>query len=427
METIRIGAEGLEPIRKRFARASTADAAVERSVADILAAVRERGDAALRELSQRFGDATYTGAPVPAEVIERACAGISPDLRQALEMARGNIEAFHRKQMPRSWFDAAPNGAILGQMIRPLDTVGLYVPGGTAAYPSTVLMTAVPARVAGVRRVILCSPPRFLTAPLLAAAAVAGVDAVFALGGAQAIAAMAYGTESIPQVDKICGPGNPYVVAAKRQVFGTVGIESLPGPSEILVIADDTARPDWVAADLLSQAEHGGIDGASACVLVTPSERLAAAVDAEVERQLAGLARRQEAEASVRANGVAIVTRTLEEAAGVSNLIAPEHLEVCVAEPWTLLPLLTNAGAILLGHWSAESVADYVAGPSHVLPTGGTARFLSPLSVDDFLKKSSIIQYPEAATRAAAGAILELAGVEGLDAHAEAIRIRLAP
>jgi histidinol dehydrogenase len=286
-------------------------------------------------------------------------------------------------------------------------------------------MTAIPAQVAGVREIILCTSPRGLSNEVLVAAEIAGVDKVYPLGGAQAIAAMAYGTASVPRVDKICGPGSPYVITAKKLVFGQVGIESLPGPSEILTIADDTARPDWVAADLLSQAEHGGMDGASVATLVTPSEGFAQRVIEAIEAQLQQLKRREEAEASIRANGIAVVTKDLEEAAEVANLFAPEHLEIAVADPMALLPLIRHAGAILIGEWTPEPVADYVAGPSHVLPTGGTARFSSPLSTDDFIKKSSILRYPPSALLRDADAIIELAEAEGLDAHAASIRLRL--
>lgn len=425
MELLRLEEVGWEALRKRAAQPGAFDPAIEATVREVLDAVRTRGDAALDDFSRRFDDAPYEGRPLSPKRLLDARDRVSPEFESACLRAAENIRAYHQRQLQQSWLHETPDGILMGQLVRPMDRVGLYAPGGSASYPSTILMTAVPARVAGVREIVLCTSPRMMSEEVLVAAQIAGVDAVYPLGGAQAIAAMAYGTESVPRVDKICGPGSPYVVTAKKLVFGQVGIESLPGPSEILVIADESARPDWVAADLLSQAEHGGMDGASVATLVTPSEDVARRIIAEVEAQLQALHRRESAEASIRAHGIAVVTRGLEEAAEVSNLFAPEHLELAVADPMALLPFIRHAGAILIGEWTPEPVADYIAGPSHVLPTGGTARFSSPLSTDDFIKKSSLLRYPKAALQRDADAILELANAEGLDAHAESVRRRM--
>lgn len=412
-------------IASRLSRVSSLDPEKEASVRQIIEDVRARGDAALRELSARFDGAEFECAPVPDADFNAAYEAVSDEFLASVRTAAANIRRFHESQVPRSWFVTDDTGAILGQLIRPLERVGLYAPGGTATYPSTVLMTAVPARVAGVDQVILCTPPRFATPQVLVAAREAGVSSVFRLGGVLAVAAMAFGTESVPRVDKICGPGGPYVVLAKKLVFGHVGIESLPGPSEVLVIADRTARPDWVAADMLSQAEHGGLDGESPCILVTPSDELASQVADEIEAQLSRLRRREMAERSVRSAGLIVVTRSLEEAAEVANLVAPEHLELLVEDPWQILPMIRNAGAVLVGEWTPEPVGDYVAGPSHVLPTGGTARFSSPLNVEDFVKRSSLIRYSRAALERSGPAAVTLAEAEGFDAHAAAVRCRL--
>ncbi|MGQ9524184.1 MAG: histidinol dehydrogenase [Armatimonadota bacterium] len=398
----------------------------EASVRQIIDDVRTRGDAALRELSVRYDKVEFECCPVPDGDFDAAYQAVSREFLDAVRTAAENIRRFHENQVPRSWFATDETGAILGQLIRPLERVGLYAPGGTATYPSTVLMTAVPAKVAGVEQVILCTPPRFATPHVLVAAREAGVSSVYRLGGVPAIAAMAFGTESVPKVDKICGPGGPYVVLAKKLVYGHVGIESLPGPSEVLVVADDSARADWVAADMLSQAEHGGVDGESPCILVTPSQKLADEVAKELELQLSRLDRREIAESSVRSAGFIVVTRTLEEAAEVATLIAPEHLELVVRDPWYLLPMIRNAGAVLVGEWTPEPIGDYVAGPSHVLPTGGTARFSSPLNVEDFVKRSSLIRYSRAALKRTGPAAVTLAKAEGFGAHAAAVECRLA-
>jgi len=426
MEILHTAQVSPSEIASRLARVSAPDPAKETSVRQIIEDVRARGDAALRELSLRFDGVEFECRPVPDSDFDAAYEAVTGEFLTSVRTAAANIRRFHESQVPRSWFVTDDTGAVLGQLIRPLDRVGLYAPGGTATYPSTVLMTAVPAKVAGVEHVILCTPPRFATPHVLVAAREAGVSSVYRLGGVLAIAAMAFGTESVPRVDKVCGPGGPYVVLAKKLVFGHVGIESLPGPSEVLVIADTSARPDWVAADMLSQAEHGGVDGESPCILVTTSEDLAHQVADELEAQLARLERREMAEHSVRSAGFIVVTRSLEEAAEVANLIAPEHLELVVEDPWYLLPMIRNAGAVLVGEWTPEPIGDYVAGPSHVLPTGGTARFSSPLSVEDFVKRSSLIRYSRAAMERTGPAAVTLAEAEGFGAHAAAVKCRLA-
>ncbi len=427
MELIRLADVGWTALEARAVQLGAPDPRIEAQVHDILEAVRTRGDAALDEFSRRFDDTPYEGKPLSPSRFAEAQDQVSDAYRYACVEAAANIRKYHERQLQQSWLHTGPDGVMMGQLVRPLDRAGLYAPGGTASYPSTILMTAIPAQVAGVPEILLCTSPRRLSPELLVAAEIAGITALYPLGGAHAIAAMAYGTESVPKVDKICGPGNPYVVTAKRLVYGQVGIESLPGPSEILILADESARPDWVAADLLSQAEHGGMDGASVATLVTVDEGIARAIIAEVEAQLVQLTRRDAAESSIRAHGLAIVAETWEDAAEVANTFAPEHLQLAVRDPLALLPLIRHAGAILIGDWTPEPVADYFAGPSHVLPTGGTARFSSPLSTDDFIKKSSLLRYTKDALLRDADSILELATVEGLDAHARSIRRRLEP
>ncbi|HEY3283912.1 MAG TPA: histidinol dehydrogenase [Armatimonadota bacterium] len=397
----------------------------EEIVRGILQRVRSEGDAAVRELSARFDGGEYPGHPVPERAFQEAESAVSGRYREAVEHSIRNLTAFHEKQIPRSWLDSFEDGTLMGQQVRPLDRVGLYAPGGEASYPSTVLMTAVPARVAGVPDVVLCSPARYLTPEVLVAARAAGVSRVYPIGGAHAIGAMAYGTESIPKVDKICGPGGTFVVLAKRLVFGEVGIESLPGPSEVLVLADEGAPADWIAADLIAQAEHGGADHAAPCVLATPSEALASAVSAAAEARLLELSRGDLAGQNLSAMGVILVTRDLLEACDFCNLMAPEHLQVMTRDPWALLPAIRHAGAIFLGDYSAVPLGDYLAGPSHVLPTQRTGRFSSPLSVDDFVKKSSLIYSSPASTAAMAADAALLADTEGLTAHAASIRARL--
>ena len=399
---------------------------VSRRVKEIVARVREEGDTALFEYTARFDKADINAGNVlvTREEIDRAYAAASPEWLQAMREAARRITAFHEKQKQNTWinFDAAIS---LGQKVTPLSRVGVYVPGGTAAYPSSVLMNVLPAKVAGVKEIVMVTPPGRdggISYPLsLVAADIAGVDKIYKIGGAQAVAALAFGTESIPRVDKITGPGNIYVANAKREVFGHVGIDMVAGPSEVLVIADATADPRYVAADLLSQAEH---DPLAASILVTDSADLAAAVDAELARQTALLPRREVVEQSLSAYGTIVVAPTLADCADIANQIAPEHLELSVADPYGLLPLIENAGAIFMGHWSPEPLGDYLAGPNHVLPTSGTARFFSPLSVDDFVKKSSLICCSRAELEKVADQVILLAREEGLDAHANSVAIR---
>ena len=395
-------------------------------VKEIVQRVRTEGDAALFDYTARFDKVQLTAETVQVtrEEIDAAYAAATPEWLEAMREAARRITAFHEKQKQNTWIDFQP-GIALGQKITPLSRVGVYVPGGTAAYPSSVLMNVLPAKVAGVKEIIMVTPPGKdggVSYPLaLAAADIAGVDKIYKVGGAQAVAALAFGTQSIPRVDKITGPGNIYVANAKREVFGHVGIDMVAGPSEVLVIADDTANPAYVAADLLSQAEH---DPFAAAILVTNSESLATAVDAELARQTALLPRQEVILQSLTAYGTIVVCDDLTTCADIANQIAPEHLELCVAEPYALLPLIDNAGAIFMGHWSPEPLGDYFAGPNHVLPTSGTARFFSPLNVDDFVKKSSLICCTRQELESVSDQVILLAKQEGLDAHANAVAIR---
>ena len=399
---------------------------VDAVVAGIIADVRERGDAAVIELTERFDRLSLTPQSMAfsAGEIAAECDKVSPEDRAALELAAARIRAYHERQMPEDqrWTDGA--GASLGWRWTAVSAAGLYVPGGLASYPSSVLMNAIPAKVAGVERlVVACPTPGGAVNPLvLLAARLAGVDTVYRIGGAQAIAAMAYGTATIRPVDKITGPGNAYVAAAKRRVFGRVGIDMIAGPSEILVIADRDNDPDWIALDLLSQAEH---DESAQAILVTDDAGLAQAVVAAVEARLQTLERRAIAGASWRDFGAVIVTRDLDEAAMLSNRVAPEHLELCVANPETLAEQITHAGAIFLGHWTPEAIGDYVGGPNHVLPTARSARFSSGLSVMDFLKRTTIARMTPAALAAIGPAAERLANSESLQAHGLSVRARL--
>jgi histidinol dehydrogenase len=356
--------------------------------------------------------------------METALASIDPETRAALETAVENVRRFHVEQLPKSWFTEREHGAILGQKCTPLERVGIYVPGGTAVYPSSVIMNAVPAKVAGVKEIIMVAPPAKgggMNPCVLAAAKLAGVDRIFKAGGAQAVAALAFGTETIPQVDKITGPGNIFVTLAKKAVYGHCDIDMLAGPSEILIVADESADPAYVAADLLSQAEH---DVLASSILITDSGSLAQAVKKEVERQLTTLPRREMIEKSLEANALLIVTSTITEAMELANIAAPEHLEIITADPFALLPYVKHAGAVFLGPYSPEPLGDYLAGPNHVLPTGGTARFYSVLNVETFMKKTSIIAYTQKAFQEVSAQIITLAEAEGLDAHANAARLR---
>jgi histidinol dehydrogenase len=393
------------------------DPAVQSVVRDILADVRARGDAAVLEYTERFDKIRVTSlSDLEMDLSKTAIPGVQG---QALRVAHQRIKAFHEKQLQSSWQYTEADGTRLGQRVTPLERVGLYVPGGKAAYPSSVLMNAVPAKVAGVRELIMVSPnPNEL---VLAAAALAGVDRVIGIGGAQAVAALAYGTESIPRVDKIVGPGNVYVAEAKRQVFGQVGIDMVAGPSEILVISDGRTPADWVAMDLFSQAEH---DESAQAILLSPDKRHLDAVEVSIRRLLGEMPRRQTIEASLEGRGALIETRDLEEACALANRIAPEHLELSVEDPEAWLPLLANAGAIFLGRWSSEAIGDYCAGPNHVLPTSGTARFSSPLGVYDFQKRSSLIEVSQAGAKALGKTSAVLAKGEGLEAHARSAEMR---
>ena len=409
--------------------AGALDADVDARVADILADVRARGDAAVLDYTRKFDllDASSMATlELSKDEMKAAFDALDSELKSALILARDRIETYHRRQIAESWRYTEADGTQLGVQITPLDRVGLYVPGGKAAYPSSLLMNAVPAKVAGVREIIMVvpTPDGVKNATVLAAAHLVGVDRVFTIGGAQAVGAMAYGTATVPAVDKIVGPGNAYVAAAKRRVFGIVGIDMIAGPSEILVIADENANPDWVAMDLFSQAEH---DEVAQAILLTPSDALIAAVQASIAKLLPTMPRKDIIKASLAGRGAIVKTRSLEEACEISNRIAPEHLELSVADPETLLPLLRHAGAIFMGYGSSESLGDYVAGTNHVLPTSRSARFSSPLGVYDFQKRTSIIYASDAGARTLGKAAATLAYAEGLQAHARAAEMRMKP
>lgn len=414
---------GQVPNSEIFARVIPG-ANVEAAVADIIAAVRARGDQAVLEFTQRFDGVRPEPMLVSQQEMEEAVAAVEPEFLAVLEQAAQNIRAFHAKQVRNSFVIADRPGIVLGQKVTPIEKVGIYVPGGTAAYPSTVLMDTIPAKIAGCPRIVMVTPPGKdgkLNPAILAAAKIAGVDAVYKVGGAQAIAALAYGTESIPKVDKIVGPGNAFVAEAKKQVFGMVSIDMIAGPSEILVIADGKSDPAHVAADMLSQAEH---DKLASAVLVTDSAALAEAVSAELERQLPRLSRRDIARASIDNCGKIIVADSLMDGIAIANEIAPEHLELMVDDPFAYLDAVKNAGSIFLGRNCPEALGDYFAGPNHTLPTSGTARFSSPLSVDDFVKKSQFTYYTADALSQAADSIARFAEKEGLQAHGKSVLIR---
>ncbi|GGL42293.1 histidinol dehydrogenase [Sporolactobacillus putidus] len=399
--------------------------AAQQSVREIIARVRDEGDKALKDYTKQFDGVELGELRVPNEAIAAAYRHVPEKVIQAIRQAAENIRAFHEKQKPSSWTETVEHGVVLGQKVTPLDSVGVYVPGGTASYPSSVLMGAVPALVAGVGRVVLISPPQkngLIAYGVLVAAHEIGIKEIYQAGGAQAIAALAYGTETIRPVDKIVGPGNLYVMLAKKQVFGDVAIDSLAGPSEIAVLADETAHPEWVAADLLSQAEH---DKMSMPVLVTTSRSLAEKVDQEVERQLPALPRHEIAGPSIETVGKIVLAANLKDAAEIVNQIAPEHLELAIADPESVLPLIRHAGAIFLGMYSSEPVGDYFAGPNHIIPTNGSARYASPLGVESFVKRSSLIRYTDEALEANGSAIADFARFEGLEGHAQAVEKRM--
>lgn len=410
-----------------LARGEETSLQVTEVVRGIIKDIRSSGDDALLEYTNRFdrlGLADAAGLEITAAEIEAAVAAVPADDLAALQLAVERVARFHEKQKQQTWLSTEESDILLGQKVTPLNRVGIYVPGGKASYPSSVIMNAVPAKVAGVREIIMVcpTPGNEINPAVLAAAKLAGVDRIFRVGGAQAVAALAYGTASIPKVDKITGPGNIYVATAKQLVFGQVGIDMIAGPSEILVINDGTGNPAHIAADLLSQAEH---DELASSILITTDRGFGKKVAAEVERQLALLSRESIARASWDKFGAVIVAGSLAEAAAFSNRIAPEHLELAVADPFYLLPLIDNAGAIFMGHWTPEAAGDYLAGPNHTLPTGGTARFFSPLSVDDFVKKSSIISFSEQGLKRLGDRIVQIAGLEGLEAHARSVSLRL--
>lgn len=396
----------------------------EEVVKGILADVRARGDEALKEYGKKFDGAELDSLEVTEEEFAAAEGALSEDYKRVVRTSAENIAAFHSRQV-REGFEVRKDGVLLGQKYTPLSVAGVYVPGGTASYPSTVLMDIIPAKIAGVGQVIMVTPVKAdgkVKPEILYAAKVAGADRVFKTGGAQAIAALAYGTQTVPRADVIVGPGNIYVALAKKLVYGTVNIDMIAGPSEILVIADGKSDPVFVAADLLSQAEH---DKLASAVLVTDSERLAEAVQAEVERQLCGMEREEIARASIENNGKIIVCESIKKAVEISNEIAPEHLEVCVDDPVSLLPKIKNAGSIFLGRYTPEALGDYYAGPNHTLPTGGSARFSSPLSVDNFVKRSSYICYTRSGLESAAEDVIKFAESEGLCGHANSVKVRL--
>lgn len=407
----------LEAMRRRAAQANTE---IDKAVAAIMESVKQNGFSAVSDYSQRFdGKAPYE---IPSETLRAAYDDCPAALREALEQAADNIRDYNQRLLIESMEWASPDGGKVGRLVRGMSRVGIYVPGGTAAYPSSVLMNAVPAKVAGVGEVIMVTPPtENLSTAVLAAAYIAGVDRCIAVGGAQAIAALTYGAGPIPRVDKLVGPGNAYVAAAKRMAYGNLDIDMIAGPSEVLVVADDSAEPAYVAADLLSQAEH---DKLASAVLLTTSASLAQAVDAEIIRQTGYLGRTEIISQSLRDFGCAIVCKDLEQAVEIANEIAPEHLELAVKAPRELLPKVKNAGAVFLGEWSPEPLGDYMAGPNHVLPTSGTARFFSPLSVDSFLKTMSVVEYSRESLASVKDQVIALARSEGLTAHANSIEIR---
>ena len=419
---IKIMKYGDVPAEEIFAR-GTAATDVSGIVSDIIEDVKKRGDEALLYYCEKFDKAKLSSLEVTAEEIDEAFSLVEPEFIEILKKAAENIREFHKAQV-RNSFIISGDGYITGQKITPIEKVGLYVPGGTAAYPSTVLMDSIPAKIAGCEEICITTPPSAngkVNPAILAAAKIAGVDRIFKTGGAQAVAALAYGTQTVPKVDKIVGPGNAFVAEAKRQVFGLVSIDMIAGPSEILVVADGKSNPEFVAADLLSQAEH---DKMASAVLVTDSEELAKRVSEQLEIQIPLLPRAEIARASIDNNGKIIIADNLFDVIDVANEIAPEHLELCVDNPFDYLDKIKNAGSIFMGRYCPEALGDYFAGPNHTLPTSGTARFSSPLSVDDFVKKSQYTYYTEEALGKVAESIAFFAGKEGLDAHAKSVTVR---
>jgi len=418
--------EGKEKIEMILDRSQLEYGNAQEIVDEILGNIKMEKDAALFRYTKQFDGVTLTKETVlvQEEEIRKAYEGVSEKLLAVIHRSAERIRAFHEKQKINSWLEPKENGEMLGQLIRPLERVGVYVPGGKASYPSSVLMNVIPAKVAGVSEIIMVTPVQTdgtISPATIVAGVEAGVTKIFKIGGAQAIAALAYGTESIPKVDKICGPGNIFVALAKKSVFGYVNIDSVAGPSEILVLADNSADPIFVAADLLSQAEH---DELASAILITPSKELAQVVKKELERQTVLLPRKEIVEKSLKNYGAIIIVNDMLQACALSNEMAPEHLEIVIENPFSLLPKIKNAGAIFLGHYTPEPLGDYMAGPNHVLPTGKTARFFSPLSLDDFIKKSSILSFSQEAFEELAEDVITFAEAEGLFAHANAIKVR---
>ena len=408
-------------LEKELARSQFSYDDVNETVKNILEDVKKRGDKALLEYIEKFDKVKLDLLEVTNDEIEYAYKTIDEELLEVIKYSHDNIKKYHEKQVRNNFIMSEDNGVILGQIINPIEKVGLYVPGGTASYPSTVLMNAIPAKIAGCKEIIMVTPPNIdgsISPSILASAKIAGVDRIFKVGGSQSIAALSYGTESIPKVYKIVGPGNIYVSMAKKMVYGEVSIDMIAGPSEVLIIADKSANYVHVTADLLSQAEH---DKLAACILVTTSEELANNVEKELEKQLKELPREEIARASIENQGRIIIVNNIEEAIYVSNFVAPEHLELAVENPFELLPKIKNAGSIFMGHNTPEPLGDYLAGPNHTLPTSGTAKFSSPLSVDDFIKKSSILYYSKEALEKVKDKVIKFAESEGLDAHAKSI------
>ena len=418
------GVQEVEFLAKLGERSRNTNKDVTETVSEIINNVMMNGDKAVREYTIKFDGKAPDAFEVPKEELTALTADCDPEFIATLKKAADNIRNFHERQKQQSWLTTKDNGVIMGQRIRGLKRVGLYVPGGTAAYPSSVLMNAIPAKIAGVSELIMVTPPGKDGKPnpdIMAAAAIAGVDRVFLMGGAQAVAALAYGTESVPKVDKIVGPGNIFVATAKKLLYGTVDIDMIAGPSEILVLADESANPKFLAADLMSQAEH---DKLASAILITTSDKLAEDTTKEIYRQVEELSRKDIIEYSLDNYGVIIVCDTMERAIELANELAPEHLEVCCENPMEYVGKLDNAGSVFLGNYSPEPLGDYFAGPNHVLPTSGTARFFSPLSVDTFVKKSSFIYYTENALQNDSDDIIRFANTEGLPAHANSIIVR---
>ena len=422
---MKIYEKSLNEMKKIVARYTeqTIDFEIEKTVSEIIQNVAQNGDQAVRDYERKFDSVNLADFSIPAFQLDQALDSIDEDLRAALELAKQNITSFHKQEIENSFVDVSTPGIMRGEKITPLASVGLYVPGGTAAYPSTILMCGIPAKLAGVKRVVMVTPPQpaGINPAVLAAAKLAGVDEVYQVGGAQAIAALAYGTETIPSVDKIMGPGNIFVATAKKQVFGKVAIDMVAGPSEIGILADESANAKEIAADLLSQAEH---DKRARAMLITNSKSLAEAVSKEIERQLITLSRQEIAQTSIEDRGFIAVMENTAEMFELMNDVAPEHLEVQLENPTQYLGLIKNAGSVFLGRYASEPLGDYVAGPNHVLPTGGTARFASPLGVYDFVKRTQFIQFDRQNLKDDLKAITKLARTEGLEAHARAIEAR---